>query len=82
MTVSKTDVEKAKQYEEEFRSLLDSSDFSYKPPQRGEIRNAIILQIDQRDVIDDMGSKRDGIVPVQDLERLTARVALASASGA
>ncbi len=34
MTVSKTDVEKAKQYEEEFRSLLDSSDFSYKPPQR------------------------------------------------
>ncbi|MFO7321889.1 MAG: S1 RNA-binding domain-containing protein [Chloroflexota bacterium] len=74
MTVSKTDVEKAKQYEEEFRSLLDSSDFSYKPPQRGEIRNAIILQIDQREVIVDMGSKRDGIVPVQDLERLDPQV--------
>lgn len=58
---------------EEFRELLDSS-FAYKPPQRGEIRNAIILQIDNREVIVDMGAKRDGIVPVQDLERLDPKV--------
>lgn len=58
---------------EEFRELLDSS-FAYKPPQRGEIRNAIILQIDSREVIVDMGAKRDGIVPVQDLERLDPKV--------
>ncbi len=56
-------------YGEEFRALLESS-FDYKPPQRGEIRNAVILQIDQREVIVDLGAKRDGIVPVQDLERL------------
>lgn len=74
MTVPKTDVERANQYEEEFRALLDSSDFTYKPPQRGEIRNAIILQIDPREVIVDMGSKRDGIVPVQDLDRLDPKV--------
>ncbi len=60
-------------YGEEFRELLDSS-FAYKPPQRGEIRNAIILQIDSREVIVDMGAKRDGIVPVQDLERLDPKV--------
>lgn len=74
MSVSKTDAEKEQQYGDEFRELLESSDFSFKPPQRGEIRNAIILQIDPREVIVDMGSKRDGIVPIQDLERLTPEV--------
>jgi len=56
-------------YGEEFRSLLESS-FSYIPPRRGEIRNATILQIDEREIIVDMGTKRDGIVPAQDIERL------------
>ncbi len=74
MSIPKSDVDQAKQFEAEFLALLDSSDFSYKPPQRGEIRNAIILQIDQREVIVDMGSKRDGIVPVQDLDRLDPKV--------
>lgn len=53
----------------EFQQLLESS-FNYVPPRRGEIRNAIILQIDDREVIVDMGTKRDGIVPTQDIERL------------
>jgi small subunit ribosomal protein S1 len=53
----------------EFEQLLESS-FSYLPPQRGEIRNAIILQIAPREIIVDLGVKRDGIVPIADLERL------------
>jgi small subunit ribosomal protein S1 len=73
MDMPKTDVEKADAYGVEFRELLESS-FSYTPPQRGEIRNAIILQIDEREVIVDLGAKRDGIVPVQDLERLDPKV--------
>ena len=56
-------------YGQEFRELLESS-FSYQPPQRGEIRTAIILQIDPREIIVDLGVKRDGIVPIADLERL------------
>ncbi len=56
-------------YGQEFRELLESS-FNYQPPQRGEIRTAIILQIDPREIIVDMGVKRDGIVPIADLERL------------
>ncbi len=56
----------------EFQQLLDSS-FNYVPPRRGEIRNAIILQIDDREIIVDMGTKRDGIVPHQDIERLDPR---------
>jgi len=51
------------EYGAEFLELLESS-FDYKPPTRGEIRRAIILQIDEREVIVDMGAKRDGIVPV------------------
>jgi small subunit ribosomal protein S1 len=72
MDMPKSEIEQGA-FGEEFRELLDSS-FSYKPPQRGEIRNAIILQIDSREVIVDMGAKRDGIVPVQDLERLDPKV--------
>ncbi len=57
----------------EFEQLLESS-FAYTPPRRGEIRNAIILQVDVREVIVDMGAKQDGIVPSQDLERLDPEV--------
>ncbi|MBL8131859.1 MAG: S1 RNA-binding domain-containing protein [Anaerolineae bacterium] len=56
-------------YGDEFRELLEST-FEYLPPQRGEIRSAVILQIDRREIIVDLGAKRDGIVPVSDLERL------------
>ena len=73
MDISKTDLGAENSYGEEFRELLDSS-FAYNPPQRGEIRSAVILQIDEREVIVDMGAKRDGIVPVQDLERLDPKV--------
>ena len=68
MGVEKT--ERAKQIEAEFLELLEGS-FDYTPPERGEIRNAIILQLDPKgDIIVDLGSKQDGIVPAQDTERL------------
>ncbi|MCA0455813.1 MAG: S1 RNA-binding domain-containing protein [Chloroflexi bacterium] len=57
----------------EFEQLLESS-FAYTPPRRGEIRNAIILQIETREIIVDMGAKQDGIVPAQDIERLDSDV--------
>lgn len=68
MSVINSDVNNL-DYGAEFRELLESS-FAYSPPRRGEIRNAIILQIDDREIIVDMGAKRDGIVPHQDIERL------------
>src|SRR5262245_24528072 len=62
--------ERDKKLEAEFLELLEAS-FDYTPPERGEIRNATILQIDPKgDVIVDLGSKQDGIVPAQDTERL------------
>ena len=56
---------------ESFAELFETS-FAFSQPIRGEIRNATILQISEREVIVDMGGKRDGIVPAQDLERLDA----------
>lgn len=57
--------------EENFEQMLASSfDYSYTPPRRGEIREATILQIDEREIIVDLGAKQDGIVPSQDLDRM------------
>ena len=54
---------------ESFLEMLEAS-FDYEPPHRGEIRDAIILQIEPNEIIVDMGAKQDGIVTAQDLERL------------
>lgn len=44
-------------------------------PRRGDIiREATILQIDRNEIIVDLGAKRDGFVPAQDLERLDPQV--------
>ena len=57
--------------EKDFAELLESAlSYNFSPPERGEIRTATILQINPREIIVDMGAKRDGIVPPQDLERL------------
>jgi small subunit ribosomal protein S1 len=69
MVDPKRDKQQEADYGAEFRELLESS-FNYEPPTRGEIRNAIILQIAPREIIVDLGVKRDGIVPIADLERL------------
>ncbi len=52
-----------------FEEMLEAS-FDYEPPRRGEIRDAVILQIEANEIIVDMGAKQDGIVTAQDLERL------------
>ena len=59
------------QFENSFEELLNESlEYEFAPPRRGEIRNATILQIDDREIIVDLGVKQDGIVPSQDLERM------------
>jgi len=52
-----------------FEELLESSP-NYAPPERGEIRIAIIEQINRNEIIVDLGTKQNGIVPAQDIERL------------
>ncbi|QPC81884.1 S1 RNA-binding domain-containing protein [Phototrophicus methaneseepsis] len=58
-------------HDDDFASMLESSfDYSYTPPRRGEIRTATILQIEEREIIVDLGAKQDGIVTYQDIERM------------
>ena len=69
MSVEKSDREK--KLEAEFLELLEASFDNFTPPERGEIRNATILQIDPKgDIIVDLGTKQDGIVPAQDIDML------------
>src|SRR5512139_402297 len=58
---------------DEFAALLqDSEEFAL--PARGDIREAEILEIRDTEIVVDMGGKRDGIVPTQDVQRLDPKV--------
>lgn len=56
----------------DFDTMLRHSFERYSDPRRGEIRTARILSISEREIIVDLGSKQDGIVRSQDLERMDA----------
>lgn len=49
---------------------LEEGEYDYQRPKRGEIRNGVILQKDADQIIVDIGAKREGIVPLADLEKL------------
>jgi small subunit ribosomal protein S1 len=51
-------------------SALIESDYDYTLPKRGDICEAIILSVRKDEVIVDLGVKRDGIVPRDDLQEL------------
>ena len=61
--------EKQMRQDDDFAGMLESS-LSFSPPRRGEIRNATILAIKEREIIVDLGAKQDGIVSNQDLDRM------------
>jgi small subunit ribosomal protein S1 len=49
-------------------AALLESEYDYTRPRRGEVYEAIILSISEKDMIVDLGGKRDGVVPGRDLE--------------
>jgi small subunit ribosomal protein S1 len=51
-------------------SALIESDYDYALPKRGDICEAIILSVRKDELIVDLGVKRDGIVPREDLQLL------------
>ena len=48
---------------------LVQGEYDYARPRRGQIREGVILDIGDNDMIVDIGAKRDGIVPPSDLDR-------------
>lgn len=66
-----TEFESSSNSDNDFESMLEASfGYEYTPPRRGEIRTATILQIEDREIIVDLGAKQDGIVPNTDIERM------------
>lgn len=53
-----------------FQEFLEEGQYDYQRPQRGEVRDGIILRKDTNQIIVDIGAKREGIVPETDLEKL------------
>jgi len=49
-------------------SLLKEEEYRYTRPHRGRVYEATILSIGEHDVVVDLSTKRDGIVPPKDLE--------------
>jgi small subunit ribosomal protein S1 len=49
---------------------LPVEDWDYQQPKRGEIRTGVILAINEQEIIIDVGAKRDGMVPLADLQRM------------
>ena len=45
-------------------------DYDYQLPERGDLREGIIVSIEPNEIVVDIGVKRDGIVPSRDLEML------------
>lgn len=55
--------------------------YDYERPRRGQVREGVVLKIDEQGVILDIGLKRDALVPLRDLERLGAEAAAALKPG-
>jgi small subunit ribosomal protein S1 len=52
-----------------FMDLLEG-EYDLKTPRRGDVFEAVIMEIDESDILVDLGTKRDGIVPSSDLRRI------------
>jgi small subunit ribosomal protein S1 len=44
--------------------------FDYQAPKHGDIRQGVVVEIGENGVVMDIGAKREGFVPVEDLSRL------------
>ncbi len=44
--------------------------YNYQVPRRGDIRMGVVMEMNEQGVVMDIGSKREGLVPAEDLTRL------------
>ncbi|RRR69736.1 MAG: S1 RNA-binding domain-containing protein [Candidatus Viridilinea halotolerans] len=49
-------------------ALLD--EYDYARPQRGELREGMVMQIEDNGVLVSIGTKREGVIPAQDLRQM------------
>ncbi len=56
--------------EQKLEEYLAEDKYDYQMPKRGAIHNGVVIEIGEHGAIVDAGFKRDGLVPIEDLERL------------
>lgn len=54
--------------EAHWSQLLD--EYDYSRPQRGELRDGLIMQIEENGVLVSIGTKREGVIPWQDVRQM------------
>ena len=54
---------------QDFAELI-SGPYDYTRPRRGEVREAVILEIGANDIVVNLGAKRDGIIASRDLQNV------------
>jgi small subunit ribosomal protein S1 len=52
----------------DWTKLLD--EYDYARPQRGELRDGMVMQIEDSGVLVSIGTKREGVIPAQDLRQM------------
>jgi len=52
----------------DWTQLLDAYD--YARPQRGELREGVVMQIEETGILVSIGTKREGVIPQQDLRQM------------
>lgn len=68
MTLESDQVTPEELEELDWTRLLD--EYDYARPQRGELRDGLIMQIEENGVLVSIGTKREGIIPSQDLRQM------------
>jgi small subunit ribosomal protein S1 len=56
------------QEELDWTTLLD--EYDYARPQRGELREGMVMQIEDNGILVSIGTKREGVIPSQDLRQM------------
>jgi len=48
--------------------------YDYQAPRRGDIRSGVVMEVNDQGLVVDIGSKREGWVPAEDLQRLDEEI--------
>lgn len=68
MSVQPDPVTQQNEEDLDWTQLLD--EYDYARPQRGELREGLIMHIEENGVLVSIGTKREGIIPAQDLRQM------------
>ncbi|HEU5087102.1 MAG TPA: S1 RNA-binding domain-containing protein, partial [Roseiflexaceae bacterium] len=52
----------------DWTTLLD--EYDYARPRRGEVREGVVMKIEDSGILVSIGTKREGIIPPQDLRQM------------